>query len=318
MDAPEPSWPARIRPHRAVLLAHRHVAAETRLGEDRNLPSLTPEAAGGNEPPHSPISRTRDKSTIAARIRSDAPQDAIGVRSQSRPGRTTPAPTSGAGVRHFYLPAMLHRIALFALALAVSACGSTPPDSDRQPPGAERSEDRADDELAMLTERLDLTEAQQASVQASLDALADGYVAARRQPDFRSRTDARLRARVEADAKIAAALNQEQQLEFREVLRERGVPLAPEIQRQLDALDRELDLSDEQRVALGPILTRQTERIDPVMQRARRMGNREEAMAEIRDIRAETDDEILALLTPVQAEGYREIIARRGEPVRAR
>ena len=170
----------------------------------------------------------------------------------------------------------------------------------------------------MLTERLDLTEAQQASVQASLDALADGYVAARRQPDFRSRTDARLRARVEADAKIAAALNQEQQLEFREVLRERGVPLAPEIQRQLDALDRELDLSDEQRVALGPILTRQTERIDPVMQRARRMGNREEAMAEIRDIRAETDDEILALLTPVQAEGYREIIARRGEPVRAR
>ena len=102
------------------------------------------------------------------------------------------------------------------------------------------------------------------------------------------------------------------------VLRERGVPLAPEIQRQLDALDRELDLSDEQRVALGPILTRQTERIDPVMQRARRMGNREEAMAEIRDIRAETDDEILALLTPVQAEGYREIIARRGEPVRAR
>ena len=213
---------------------------------------------------------------------------------------------------------MLHRIALFALALAVSACGSTPPDSDRQPPGAERSEDRADDELAMLTERLDLTEAQQASVQASLDALADGYVAARRQPDFRSRTDARLRARVEADAKIAAALNQEQQLEFREVLRERGVPLAPEIQRQLDALDRELDLSDEQRVALGPILTRQTERIDPVMQRARRMGNREEAMAEIRDIRAETDDEILALLTPVQAEGYREIIARRGEPVRAR
>ena len=74
----------------------------------------------------------------------------------------------------------------------------------------------------------------------------------------------------------------------------------------------------EQRSALGPILTQQTERIDPVMQRARRVGNREQALEEIRAIRAETDDEILALLTPIQAESYREIIARRGQPVRAR
>ncbi|MEM1055914.1 MAG: hypothetical protein AAGI52_10345 [Bacteroidota bacterium] len=217
---------------------------------------------------------------------------------------------------------MLRLVLSAALLLSLAACSSSRgPDlrSEAAIPGADSTAIAPADPVAELDERLDLTEDQERSVRRALDAYREALVVARRQTDIRSRQVERERARFEADARIIAALTGEQREIFEEIRAEREASVDPLVRQRLAQLTRRLDLTEDQQDAIAPLLVDQVEQLELVVSRFRRTGgDREAAQAELDAIRAETDTEILRLLTDEQFLIYQQIIEERGDRRRAR
>lgn len=213
---------------------------------------------------------------------------------------------------------MTARLAPFALALVLAACGATPPEAsgERLAPEAPSIESLVDS----LDAELDLTGDQREPIRRALETRRADLRLARSLPSRAERQAARDRARTEADARIYAALAREQQARYAEIQAERPTDRDPRVAREAARLRQRLDLTDAQAESITALLEDELDQIEALVAQYRRQGGREipEVREEIQEIQRATDDRIAGELTEEQAAEFAALRAEDRRPRRQR
>jgi len=185
-----------------------------------------------------------------------------------------------------------------ATAFAGSAPGSEPP--ARRNRGSAARRPAAREFLQELSEKLNLTDEQKTAVKAILAGEANDIKAVHQDGSLSDeQKQAKTREIREAGReKIKALLTPEQQEKFAEIREEAGQRVREEFQNRLQMLAEQLNLTDEQKTAVKPILAAEVNDIKAVMQD--NSLSREQRQSKVADIREASNTKINALLTPEQ------------------
>lgn len=172
--------------------------------------------------------------------------------------------------------------------------------------------------IHMLTKHLDLTDDQVTAIKALLEAQKDDIRALRTAGgDQQTQLEAVRKIKDETEAKILELLTAEQVAKYNELLEKKKTrdQLTPQPMATsggfVGYLDRQLDLTDDQKTAIGAILENQRNETKELRRSGTVNGDREAIKAEVERIREETETAIKALLTPEQLVTYNEILDRR-------
>ena len=184
-----------------------------------------------------------------------------------------------------------------AVAFAAPAPDSNSPAHRNRGPAAQRP---ARDFLQELSEKLNLTDEQKAAIKPILATEANEIKAVHQDGSLSTeQKQAKIKEiRDNSREKINALLTPEQQKKFAEMKGEAGSRMRERFQNWLTVLAEKLNLTDEQKTAIKPILVTEVNDITAVMQD--NALSKEQKQTKIADIREASDKKINALLTPEQ------------------
>ena len=165
--------------------------------------------------------------------------------------------------------------------------------------GAATTQRPARDFLQQLSEKLNLTEEQKTAIKPILAAEANDIKAVHQDTSLSTeQKTAKVKEIREAGReKINALLTPEQQKKFAE-MKEQAVQRREAFQNRMTALAAKLNLTEEQKTAIEPIMKAEAGDIKTVEQD--KTLSKEQKQAKIISIREESDKKINALLTPEQ------------------
>jgi len=151
-----------------------------------------------------------------------------------------------------------------------------------------------------LSEKLNLTDEQKAAIRPILVTEANEIKAVHQDSSLSTeQKQAKIKEiRDNSREKINALLTPEQQKKFAEMKGEAGSKMRERFQNRLTVLAEKLNLTDEQKAAINPILATEANDIKAVMQE--NSLSKEQKQTKIADIRETSDKKINALLTPEQ------------------
>jgi len=158
----------------------------------------------------------------------------------------------------------------------------------------------ARDFLQELSEKLNLTDAQKAAIKPILVTEANEIKAVHQDSSI---SDGQKQAKVKeirdnGREKINALLTPEQQKTFAEMKGQAGSRMREAFQNRLSMIAEKLNLTDEQKTAIKPILVTEVNDITAVMQD--NALSKEQKQSKVSGIREASDTKINALLTPEQ------------------
>ena len=184
-----------------------------------------------------------------------------------------------------------------AVAFAASAPDPNSPAHKNKGQAAQRP---ARDFLQQLSEKLNLTDAQKTAIKPILAAEANEIKAVHQDSSLSNeQKQAKIKEiRDNSREKIKALLTPEQQKTFAEMKDQAGNRMRERFQNRLTVLAEKLNLTDEQKAAINPILATEVNDIKAVMQD--NSISKEQKQSKIADIRDASDKKINALLTPEQ------------------
>ena len=170
----------------------------------------------------------------------------------------------------------------------------------------------ADQMLASLDAELELTEEQKAEVRPILtDALGEqaALMQQMRQDSTASPQDVQSdmqQIQKRADERLAGVLTEEQMTKYDAMRSQQGG--GDPIETAIAQLDAQLDLTDEQKTQMRPILEAQMQKVQAMMQEMQSSGEqatakqRQQAMQEAQEIQQQTKQQIEAVLTEEQVQ----------------
>lgn len=184
-----------------------------------------------------------------------------------------------------------------AVAFATSAPDSNSPARRNRGQAAQRP---ARDFLQELSEKLNLTDAQKAAIKPILATEANELKAVHQDGSLSNeQKQAKIKEiRDNSREKINALLTTEQQKLFAEMKDQAGSRMRERFQNRLTVLAEKLNLTDEQKAAINPILATEANDIKAVAQD--NSLSKEQKQTKIAGIREASDTKINALLTPEQ------------------
>jgi Spy/CpxP family protein refolding chaperone len=184
-----------------------------------------------------------------------------------------------------------------AVAFAAPAPDSNSPAHRNKGPAAQRP---ARDFLQELSEKLNLTDAQKAAIKPILATEANEIKAVHQDGSLSTeQKQAKIKEiRDNSREKINALLTPEQQKKFAEMKGEAGSRTREAFQNRLAMIAEKLNLTDEQKAAIKPIMVTEVNDITAVMQD--NSLSKEQKQTKISGIREASDTKINTLLTPEQ------------------
>jgi Spy/CpxP family protein refolding chaperone len=187
--------------------------------------------------------------------------------------------------------------AALTLGCAVAFAGPAP---DANSPAHRNKGPAAHQRMQELSEKLNLTDAQKTAVKSILANEANEIKAVHQDGSL---SDEQKQAKTKeirdsGREKINAMLTPEQQKKFAEMKGEAGNRMREEFQNRLGMLAEQLNLTDEQKTAIKPILAAEANDIKAVHQD--NSLSKEQKQSKSSDIRETADKKINALLTPEQ------------------
>ena len=192
-------------------------------------------------------------------------------------------------------------LAALTFGCAVAFAGSAPdPNSPAHKNRGPAAQKPAREFLQELTEKLNLTDEQKAAVKVILVTEANEIKAVRQDSSL---SDEQKQAKIKeirdnGREKINALLTPEQQKKFAEMKDQAGSRMREGFQNRLAVLAEKLNLTDEQKAAIKPILATEVNDIKAVSQD--NSLSKEQKQTKIAGIREASDTKINALLTPEQ------------------
>jgi Spy/CpxP family protein refolding chaperone len=184
-----------------------------------------------------------------------------------------------------------------AVAFAASAPDSNSPGHRNGGPAAQRP---AHEFMKELSEKLNLTDAQKAAIKPILATEANEIKAVHQDSSLSTEQKQAKTKEIRDNSreKINALLTPEQQKKFAEMKGEAGSKMRERFQNRLTVLAEKLNLTDEQKAVIDPILATEANDIKAAMQD--NSLSKEQKQTKISDIRDASDKKINALLTPEQ------------------
>ena len=192
-------------------------------------------------------------------------------------------------------------LAALTFGCAVAFAGSAPdPNSPAHRNRSTAAQRPARDFLQELSEKLNLTDEQKAAIKPILVTEANEIKAVHQDSSI---SDEQKQAKVKeirdsSREKINALLTPEQQKKFAEMKGQAGSRMREEFQNRLAMIAEKLNLTDEQKTAIKPIMVTEVNDITAVMQD--NSLSKEQKQTKISGIREASDTKINALLTPEQ------------------
>jgi Spy/CpxP family protein refolding chaperone len=196
---------------------------------------------------------------------------------------------------------MMVILAALTFGCAVAFAASAPdPNSPAHKNKGQAAQRPARDFLQQLSEKLNLTDAQKTAIKPILAAEANEIKAVHQDSSLSNeQKQAKIKEiRDNSREKIKALLTPEQQKTFAEMKDQAGNRMRERFQNRLTVLAEKLNLTDEQKAAINPILATEVNDIKAVMQD--NSISKEQKQSKIADIRDASDKKINALLTPEQ------------------
>jgi Spy/CpxP family protein refolding chaperone len=178
--------------------------------------------------------------------------------------------------------------------------------------------ERGGDFLRELSAKLNLTDEQQAAIRPILVSEAEDIKAVRQDTELTvEQKQAKIQEiREKSREKINAVLTPEQQKKFAEMKGEAAGRVRDESHNRLTMLAEQLNLTDEQKAAIGPILAAEANDVKAVIQD--KSLSKEDRQAKIASIRENSSTEINKVLTPEQQAKWTELRKERQNRPRPR
>ena len=192
-------------------------------------------------------------------------------------------------------------LAALTFGCAVAFAGSAPdPNSPAHRNRGQAAQRPAGEFMRELSEKLNLTDAQKAAIKPILATEANEIKAVHQDSSL---SDEQKQAKVKeirdsSREKINALLTPEQQKTFAEMKGQAGNRMREEFHNRLAMIAEKLNLTDEQKTAIKPILATEVNDMTAVMQD--NSLSKEQKQTKIAGIREASDTKINALLTPEQ------------------